>query len=106
MSTHTTPDALDVYWRPGCPFCSSLKRSLKRRGVPMRFHNIWEDARAADVVRAAAGGNETVPTVAIGGRALVNPTPQAVERLLDEVAPALLPERPAGRRRRSFWSRR
>ena len=106
MSTHTTPDALDVYWRPGCPFCSSLKRSLKRRGVPMRFHNIWEDARAADVVRAAAGGNETVPTVVIAGRSLVNPTPQAVERLLGEVAPGLLPEQTGAGHRKRFWNRR
>ncbi len=100
------PDALDVYWRPGCPFCSSLTRSLKRRKVPMRMHNIWEDPDAAAVVRAAAGGNETVPTVAIGGSALVNPSAQAVEALIERVAPGLLPPRPDGDRRGGFLRRR
>lgn len=106
VTTDAAPRALDVYWRPGCPFCSSLKRSLKRRKVPMQFHNIWEDPEAAAVVRGAAGGNETVPTVVIGGRALVNPTPQAVEALIAEVAPDLLPAQHDGATRRGFWSRR
>lgn len=106
MTTDAPPDALEVYWRPGCPFCSSLKRSLKRRKVPMRFHNIWDDPDAAAVVRAAARGNETVPTVVIGGEALVNPTPQAVEALLGRVAPHLLPPRPERAGRRWFPSRR
>jgi glutaredoxin len=102
VTSDTPPDALDVYWRPGCPFCSSLKRALKRRKVPMRLHNIWQDPEAAAVVRAAARGNETVPTVVIGGRALVNPSPRAVEALIAEVAPELLaPRRRAGRRFRS-----
>lgn len=72
----------------------------------MRFHDIWENPEAAAVVRSAARGNETVPTVVVGGRALVNPTPQAVEALLAEVAPGLLPAQPDGAARRSFWSRR
>lgn len=106
VTSDAIPDALDVYWRPGCPFCASLKRSLKRRKVPMRFHNIWDDPDAAVVVRSVARGNETVPTVVIGGRALVNPSPQAVEALIAEVAPGLLPARADGTRRRAFWSRR
>lgn len=111
MSTSSTPDpigvpdALDLYWRPGCLFCSSLKRSLKRRNVPVRYHNIWDDPDAAAVVRAAAGGNETVPTVVIGGEALVNPTPQAVEALMERVAPELLPPRPEATGRTRFWRR-
>lgn len=100
------PHVLDVYWRPGCLFCSSLKRSLRRRKVPMRLHNIWEDPEAADTVRAAARGNETVPTVAIGGEVLVNPTPQAVEALIARVAPDLLPPQPDSTGRKRFWSRR
>lgn len=101
-----TADALDLYWRPGCPFCFSLKRSLKRRKVPVRLHNIWEDPDAAAVVRRAAQGDETVPTVVIGGRSLVNPTPQAVEQLLAEVAPHLLARRPERARRRRMGNRR
>lgn len=91
--TDTTPDAVDLYWRPGCPYCFSLKRALKRRKLPVRLHNIWDDPAAAAVVRRAASGNETVPTAIIGGRALVNPTAKEVERLLGAVAPALLADR-------------
>jgi glutaredoxin len=104
VTSDADPDALDVYWRPGCPYCFSLKRSLKRRKVPVRLHNIWEDPAAAAVVRAAAGGNETVPTVVIGGQALVNPSPQAVEAVIAKVAPGLLADR-AGAGRRSSRQR-
>jgi glutaredoxin-like protein len=85
-----TASAVDFYWRPGCGFCSMLRRKLARRDIPVREHNIWEDPEAAAVVRAAASGNETVPTVGVAGHHLVNPSLREVERLLAEHAPALL----------------
>lgn len=94
-------DAIDVYWRPGCPYCAMLLRSLKRRPVPMRLHNIWEDDRAAATVRRAANGNETVPTVLVGDRALVNPSMGTLVGVLRDVAPHLAP----GERRRRFGRR-
>jgi len=97
VSPDRTPTALDVYWRPGCPYCFSLKRALKRRRIPVRLHNIWEDPAAAAVVRRAARGNETVPTVVLGDKALVNPSARDVEAMIAQVAPSLLPSR-SGRR--------
>jgi hypothetical protein len=44
----------------------------------VRQVNIWEDPQAAARVRSVAGGNETVPTVVVGYRALVNPSVGAV----------------------------
>lgn len=76
---------VEFYWRPGCPFCMMLKRSVRKRDLPVRFHNIWEDPGAAAVVRAAAGGNETVPTVGIAGHTLVNPHISEVEDLFAKV---------------------
>ena len=99
-----TPSAIDLYWRPGCIFCTSLKRGLKRTGIPVRQHNIWEDPEAAGVVRRAAGGSETVPTVLVGGEALVNPSVSAVQALVRQVAPEL--ESGGDTRRRRFLSRR
>ena len=61
-------DAVDFYWRRGCVVCSSLRRGLERRGIALRPHDIWSDPDAAAVVRAAARGHETVPTVGIGDR--------------------------------------
>lgn len=62
-----------VYWRPGCGFCSVLRRDLERRGVAATWVNIWEDDDARAFVRSVAGGFETVPTVVVGTEALVNP---------------------------------
>ncbi len=73
---------VEFYWRPGCPFCMSLKHSLDRAGIAMESFNIWDEPGAAAVVRRAAGGNETVPTVGLGGDYLVNPRPAEVLNLI------------------------
>ena len=82
---------LEYYWRPGCPFCMMLERDLERTGIPVERHNIWDDPDAAATVRSLADGNETVPTVRIGDRSLVNPSIEAIVDLLAAVAPELLP---------------
>lgn len=86
MTEPTAPDAgtvvVDVYWRPGCPYCSALRRDLSRRRVPARWHNIWQDEAARSFVRAANGGNETVPTVRVRNATLTNPRGAQVAALL------------------------
>lgn len=66
--------AVTVYWRPGCPYCASLRRGLRRAGLATSEVNIWADRRSAATVRFLAGGNETVPTVVVGGTSFVNPS--------------------------------
>lgn len=95
---------VEFYWRPGCPFCVALQRKLRKRQIPFTKVNIWEDPDAAARVRDSAGGNETVPTVFVGDRALVNPSIDQVETLVREVAPGLLHRADAPRRRR-WWRR-
>ena len=63
-----------LYWRPWCPYCVRLRWQLRRARVPVREINIWEDADAAARVRDITGGDEVVPTVAVGLMTLVNPT--------------------------------
>ncbi len=65
---------ITVYWRPGCPFCISLDRSMKKSHLPYEKRNIWEEPEAASFVRGVANGNEIVPTVTIGAQSLVNPS--------------------------------
>jgi len=72
------PHEITVYWRPGCVFCRSLMRTLDRAGVATTDINIWEVDGARAIVRDAANGNETVPTVEIDGRFYVNPSPRQV----------------------------
>lgn len=80
----TAASMVEVLWRPGCPYCSALRRDLNRRGVPARWRNIWEDGRAQELVRAANNGNETVPTVVVGDRTLTNPRWSQLQPLLPD----------------------
>jgi len=99
----STATTITVYWRPGCGFCSRLLRWIDRAGVPATLRNIWEDPEAAAAVRAVTGGDETVPTVTIGQRALVNPSPRALQAAIATEAPELLPDGLGSPRRR--WER-
>jgi mycoredoxin len=98
-------DRVTFYWRPGCPFCVSLRRGLSRRGIPFEAVNIWADPDAAARVRAAAGGNETVPTVVIGEHALVNPSVAQVESLIETAAPGLATQLRAAPAPKRWWRR-
>lgn len=81
------PAVVQVFWRPGCPFCSALRRDLARRAVPTVWTNIWHDDDARRFVRSVNRGNETVPTVRIGGTTLTNPSGREVAELLSHGAP-------------------
>lgn len=83
---------IDYYWRPGCPFCMRLESKLARHDLPLVRRNIWESADDAARVRSVANGNETVPTVIIGDRALVNPSADQVMAVLAQVEPTLVPD--------------
>lgn len=85
-------DAVTVYWRPGCGFCASLLRGLDRAGLTFERVDIWQDEDAARFVRRVAGGNETVPTVRVGGVALVNPAVHDVLSSVSTELPDALPD--------------
>ncbi|MFF1507487.1 glutaredoxin domain-containing protein [Streptomyces sp. NPDC058326] len=72
-----------VYWRPGCTYCLRLRMRLGGRARRAHWVDIWRDPEAAAVVRAATGGDETVPTVVVEGRAHVNPDPAWVREQLE-----------------------
>lgn len=84
MSHHqsATEVQVEVFWRPHCPFCAALRADLARRGITAQWRDIWQDEKARDIVREANHGNETVPTVRIGGRTLTNPSGAEVAELL------------------------
>lgn len=83
MSREIDRPEVEVYWRPGCGFCSAMRTALAEAGVDATWHNIWEDPHAATFLRSAAGGNETVPTVRIADDVMVAPRPRLViERLV------------------------
>ena len=88
----STIEAIEYYWRPGCPFCMRLDRAIERTGIPANRHNIWDDPQAAATVRSVANGNETVPTVVVGPTAMVNPRIDEVLEALEAHAPHLVPD--------------
>lgn len=96
---------VELYWRPGCPFCMALRPRLHRSGLPVREVNIWEDAEAAARVREVADGNETVPTVFVGSRALVNPGMGAITDAVRAEAPELMSRGTARKSWRRWFSR-
>ncbi|MFF4125211.1 glutaredoxin domain-containing protein [Microbispora rosea] len=71
-----------VYWRPGCRFCMRLRTRLGRHAYRMHWVDIWSDPDGAAAVRAATGGDETVPTVVVAGEPHVNPDPRWVRAQL------------------------
>ena len=87
-----TTDAIHFYWRPGCGFCSMLRRGLDKAGIETVDHNIWDVPDDAAVVRHYANGSETVPTVVVGDVGLVNPSVRQLVSHLEQHAPHLLPD--------------
>jgi hypothetical protein len=75
-----------VYWRTGCTYCLRLRLRLGRSGRRAHWVNIWRDPAGAAAVRAANGGNETVPTVVVAGRTHTNPDPAWVREQLSSSA--------------------
>ncbi|GIH99069.1 glutaredoxin domain-containing protein [Planobispora takensis] len=84
-------EGIVVYWRPLCTYCMKLFVNLRLARLPYSSVNIWKDRRAAEFVRSVADGNETVPTVTVAGRAMVNPSRRRLLEAVEEHAPHLLP---------------
>jgi mycoredoxin len=91
-SGSSTAARIDLYWRPGCGFCSMLQRKLDQLGLDRTEHNIWDDPADAAVVRRHANGNETVPTVVVGEQGFVNPSAGELVAYLGAHHPELLPD--------------
>ena len=92
MADDPSTPQIDLYWRPGCGFCSMLRRQLDKLGIDRVEHNIWDDPQAAEVVRQHASGNETVPTVVVDGVGMVKPSVGELANHLANYAPQLLPD--------------
>lgn len=97
MTTHSAY-SVEVFWRPGCPFCAQLRRGLEQQGVPAHWRDIWTDEEARAMVRAANDGDETVPTVRIGDLFLTNPSAKQVAEAAARAATAA--DAPPGSARR------
>ena len=83
-------DEIVIYWRPNCMFCLDLLLRLTFTRLRYRKVNIRKNPRARAFVRSVANGNETVPTVVVAGRALVNPSKRQLIEAVRTHAPHAL----------------
>lgn len=83
-------DGVVFYWRPGCTYCIKLRLSLSFTQLRYTKVNIWKNTEAAAFVRSVANGNETVPTVTVAGRPMVNPSKRELLEAVEKYAPHLL----------------
>ncbi|MFB7647548.1 glutaredoxin domain-containing protein [Streptomyces sp. NPDC059095] len=84
-------DGVVLYWRPLCTYCMKLRLSLLFTRLRFVKVNIWRNPDAAAFVRSVADGNETVPTVTVAGRAMVNPSKRELFEAVRAHAPRSLP---------------
>lgn len=79
----TTEQELLVYTTQTCGDCASLKAWLDRERIGYREIRIEDDPDARRLVREAARGYMSVPTVILpDGRVLVEPTPAQMRAAL------------------------
>lgn len=79
----TSEQELRLYTTQTCGDCWSLKAWLTRERIPYREIQIEDDPEARRIVREAAGGYMSVPTVILpDGRALIEPSPAQLRAAL------------------------
>ena len=91
MSAHPQAErstaAFTMYTTPWCGYCHRLQGQLDREGITYEVVDIERDPSAAEVVMAANGGNQTVPTlVYVDGSAHTNPSVSQVKEKLQAIA--------------------
>jgi mycoredoxin len=76
-----------MYTTPWCGYCHRLKGQLDREGIDYTLVDIEQDPTAAEIVMAANGGNQTVPTlVYTDGTSQTNPSVAQVKEKLAALA--------------------
>jgi mycoredoxin len=76
-----------MYSTPWCGYCHRLRGQLDREGITYDVVDIEQDPAAAQIVEAANGGNQTVPTLVYSdGSAQTNPSLAQVKEKLASLA--------------------
>ena len=76
-----------MYTTPWCGYCFRLKGQLQREGIDFDMVDIEQQPEAADLVEAANGGNQTVPTLIYAdGTSHTNPSVAQIKQKLSALA--------------------
>ncbi len=57
---------VEVFTKPGCPYCRALKRKLQREGTVFVEHDVQSDPTALRRMLNLNGGRRHVPTIVTG----------------------------------------
>ena len=76
-----------MYTTPWCGYCVRLKGQLEREGIDFDIVDIEQQPAAAEIVEAATGGTQTVPTLIYpDGTSQTNPSVAQVKERLAALA--------------------
>ena len=79
----STVSIVTMYSTVWCGYCRRLKDQMDREGIAYQVIDIEDDPKAADLVMAVNGGNQTVPTLVFpDGSALTNPSLAQIKQQL------------------------
>lgn len=85
MSSETP--TFTVYSTPWCGYCTRLKKQLRSEGITFDEVDIEQEPSAEALVKAANGGNATVPTLIFSdGSSMTNPSLREVVKKLATAA--------------------
>jgi glutaredoxin 3 len=58
---------IELYVKPGCPYCAQAEAFYRRKGLPFSSINAQDDAKMKRRMLDLAGGDPTVPAIVIDG---------------------------------------
>jgi len=62
---------VEIFIKPGCPYCRALTRKLEHDGIAFVAHNVQANPTALQRMLTLNGGRRNVPTIVMGGQVTV-----------------------------------
>lgn len=64
------PEIVEIYTKPGCPYCKAAKEDMAEKGIAFQEHDVTSDpAQKEEAIRLA--GMAAVPVIVKGGEITV-----------------------------------
>jgi mycoredoxin len=69
--TKQTGIEVEIFVKPGCPYCGALKHRLEHDGTPFVENDVQNDPTALQRMLSLNGGRRNVPTIVRGAEVTV-----------------------------------
>jgi len=67
----STKAQVELYTKPGCPYCQALRRKLEHDGTPYVEHDVQSNPAALHRMLTLNDGRRNVPTIVLDGQVTV-----------------------------------